>query len=341
MDDETQSATAEAPNAEEVRESASWEAATQDYLGDLGHEPEKQKKSDENEEGAEDESAKSKEGSEEGKKTEDNPEEKKPNEEQESGDDPEKKAPDVEEEPGNQPPAPDNVDADRNQRRVQLELDADRKEIAEDIRKELYSDVPTKLLDADGDPIETIQDVMRLQNPQTGKAFTAEEASQYLLQATRNLEKQQATTEKELEGIVDTNINLKEDADYVKDKYGELLSHMPKLRAQVWNLFQQTLVRDDKTDIIKKTPVSMKAFYDNFLTPYVKEVDRIKAEEKAAEEAAEKAKQEAEVKKKEVKEKRTNSQADREDIYSNNSKIGTMDPDEKEWADAAKELYEG
>lgn len=239
--------------------------------------------------------------------------------------------------PENQP-QPSQEQADRDFRRRQLELEADRKELSTDIRKELFSDQPTRLEDADGDPIETIADVMRLENPITKKPFTAEEASQWLMQAQRNFEKNQEKTQKEIDEIVEVNLSIKEQADSVKTKYGELLKHMPKLRARVWEQYKATLQTHEGTDIIKKAPVPMEAFYDTILAPYMREVDRLKKDAEADKQRQE----EAEKRKKEAEEKKKQSQGDREDIFSTRTKIESIsDPEEKEWAQAAKEYYEG
>lgn len=230
--------------------------------------------------------------------------------------------------------------ADREYRRRQLELEADRKEIAKDVREKMFSDVPTQLTDADGDPIESVADVMQLKNPVTGKRFTAEEASQWLLGAQRQVEKQQDATEKEVEKITDVNLNLKEEADTVRDKYGELLAHMPKLRQRVWSEYQKTLKRDEKTDTIIDAPVSMEAFYNTVLAPYMREVEKLKSETAAEEQR--KAKEAADAKKKKVEEEKRYSQSDREDIFSTRTKSQeNMDPEEKEWAEVAKEHFEG
>jgi hypothetical protein len=318
---------------------AEWDQAGLDFLSDHGVEPDKRKE----EQGAIDEQAKSKEGDEEKGASEGDPAGKKSDEEQKSGNDPEKGAgaegeggKPAEGEPET-PPVPTPEQADREYRRRQLELDADRKDLTEDIRKEMFSDKPARLEDADGDPIETIGDVMRLQNPVTGKPFTAEEATQWLFQAQRNFEKEQAKTEKEVADIVEVNLNIKQQADAIKSKYGELLQNMPKLRARVWEQYKATLTTHEGSEIITKAPVSMEAFYDTILAPYMKQVEDLKKQAEADEQKA----AEAEKRKKDTEEKKKQSQGDREDIFSTRTKIEDIsDPEEKEWAKAAKDYYE-
>lgn len=318
---------------------AEWDQAGLDFLSDHGVEPDKRKE----EQGAIDEQAKPKEGDEAEGAPKSDPEGKKPDEEQGAGDD-SKKGDGAEGESGKPkegepetPPVPTPEQADREYRRRQLELEADRKELTEDVRKEMFSDKPTRLEDADGDPIETIADVMRLQNPRTGKPFTAEEATSWLMQAQRNFEKEQEKTDKEVAQIVEVNLNIKEQADSIKSKYGELLKNMPKLRARVWAEYQKTLIKDEKSEVITGAPVSMEAFYDTMLTPYMKQVENLKKQAEADEQKA----AEAEKRKKEAEEKKKQSRGDREDIFSTRTKIEDIsDPEEKEWAKAAKDYYE-
>jgi hypothetical protein len=321
-----------------------WDQAGLDFLSDRGIEPEK---GNEKEQGTIDEQAKSKEGDEGEGAPKGDPEAKKSDEKPGASDDSGAQGADNQGKPAEgdnkvpeaeKAPEPTPAQTERTRRQELLELEADRKEIAVDVKEKMFSDVPTRLEDADGDPIETVADVMRLQNPRTGKPFTAEEASQWLMLAQRNVEKQQAEVEQKVEKIVETNLNLKEQAERVKSKYGELLKHMPNLRAQVWQQYQATLQKDEKSEIITGAPVDMEGFYDTIMAPYMKQVERLKADA----EAEEKRKQEAEQRKKETEEKKKQSQNDRGDVFSTRTKIEDIsDPEEKEWAQAAKDYYEG
>lgn len=338
--DPTQNPAGTPPASNDDNGAAEWDQAGLDFLSDRGVEPDKRTE----EQGAIDEQAKSKEGNEEQGAPKKDPADKKPDEKQGAGDDSKKgdgaEGEDGKPKPGEEPetpPTPTPEQADREYRRRQLELEADRKDLTEDVRKELFSDKPNRLEDADGDPIETISDVMRLQNPRTGKPFTAEEASQWLMQAQRNFEKTQAEDSKKIAEIVEVNLNIKQQADSIKDKYGELLQHMPKLRARIWSEYQKTLVKDEKSEVITGAPVSMETFYDTMLAPYMREVENLKKQS-----ANDEQKQaENEKRKKDAEEKKKQSQGDREDIFSTRTKIEDIsDPEEKEWAKAAKEYYE-
>lgn len=320
-----------------------WDQAGLDFLSDHGVEPDKRTE----EQGAIDEQAKSKENEEKNGASEGDPNAKKPDEKPGVSNDPNKKGEGDQGKPAEgegavpkpeDTPAPTPEQTERDRRRSLLELDADRKEIAKDVRDKMFSDTPNRLEDADGDPIETIGDVMRLQNPRTGKPFTAEEASQWLMQAQRHVEKQQDEIGKKIENIVEVNLNIKEQAEAVKSKYGELLKHMPNLRAKTWQQYQATLQKDEKSEIITGAPLNMEEFYDMVMAPYVKQVEDMKAKA----EADEKQKQEAEQRKKDAEEKKKRDQGDRGDVFSTRTKIEDIsDPEEKEWAAAAKDYYEG
>lgn len=230
-------------------------------------------------------------------------------------------------------PAPRDEVASRA-RSAQREMAAERQALAEDIRKELFSDVKNELLDSDGDPIRTVADVMKLVNPNTGKPFTSDEATMYLFEAQKHLDQTMASVEKQVEQIAETNLSLKDQSDNVLAKYGDLLKSMPGLRDQIWAEFSKTLEKDEKSGIITKAPVSLENFYDIALQPWAKMSQKLEADEAAnAAAEAEKAKQQEEINQKKT-------QSDRGDIFSA-GKSDTMDPEEKEWANAAKQYYEG
>jgi hypothetical protein len=214
----------------------------------------------------------------------------------------------------------------REQRSIQREIAKDREALMEDVHKEMFSDVPDKLVDADGDPIHTIEDVQKLKNPVTETNFTEEEAASWLLSAQQHLNKKLADMQNQKEAIVDTALSLKDQADNVKIKYGSLFKEMPDLSKEVWVEFEKTLVKHPDSGIILKSPVSLEGFYDVALAGYVKYTEQIKSQ----------AGQTAELEKKVVK---VQAHSDRQDIYTG-GKTDTLDAEEKEWEQAAKALYE-
>jgi hypothetical protein len=209
-------------------------------------------------------------------------------------------------------------------REAAVELDS----VAKDVREKMFADVPTELRDADGDPIGSVADVTKLINPQTGEAFTREEATEWLLSAQQEFNKKIAQVDKQVEQIAEVNVDLKDQSESVNYQYGELLKSMPELRDQLWTEYEKTLIIDPKSGLITGMPVSLERYYEFTLQPYVKLAESLEAQE-SAKTAAEKA--EAEVKK-------TRTRADRSDIYGR-GKVDDMDDDEKEWANAAQEYY--
>lgn len=216
----------------------------------------------------------------------------------------------------------------RESRALQRESMADEKAMKEDIRSEMFSDVDNVLKDADGDPIKTIEDVQKLVNPRTQQLFTEEEAAMWLLAAQKNLNETIEQNEKMVEEIADTNLSLKDQADNIREKYGELLKSMPDLAKEVQDAFFDTLIKDEKTGIITKAPVSLEKFYDTALRGYVKLAEQMEAKAEADAKAG-KLKQENE---------KLHTRSDREDIYSNSGQ-DDLSKEDKEWASAAKAVY--
>lgn len=200
-----------------------------------------------------------------------------------------------------------------------------------DIRKEMFSDVITELQDSDGDPIRTIDDVQKLINPNTKKNFTEEEAGAWLLAAQQHLNKKVAETDKQVKEISEVNLSLKDQADNVREKWGDLLKTMPQLNKQLYAEWQNTLVKDEKSDIIIKAPVSLERFFDTALAGYAKLAERLAKEAEADKDGkANKDKKEQD---------RKDEKEDRSDVQQR-GKPNTQDPEDEEWGKAAKAYYE-
>lgn len=207
-----------------------------------------------------------------------------------------------------------------------------------DIRTKMFANVPTELRDSDGDLIKSVNDVVKLINPNTGQPFTAEEAGTWLTLAQNQLKENVANVENLVNQITNVNLDLKDQADMVNYNYGELLRAMPDLRKSLWDQFEKTMAKDTRTGIITKAPVSLEKFYAAALEPYaqlgrqleIQEVDKVKtveadkkaADDKAAAEAASKQQR----------------RSDRSDIYGA-GKVDTATEDDKEWAAAAEAVF--
>lgn len=209
--------------------------------------------------------------------------------------------------------------------------------IKTDIRTKMFADTPQQLQDADGDPIKSINDVMKLMNPRTGQPFTQEEAGMWLLSAQQQFNQNLASVEKQIEQIADVNMDLKDQVDSINYQYGELLRAMPELRDEIWQDYQNTLVKDPKSNIIVKAPVSFERFYERALKPYA---DKALALEEAAAPVAplpvvpviDPAKIEAD-----AKADRAKKRADRSDIFGGGKDVD--DSEDQEWATAATAVF--
>lgn len=224
----------------------------------------------------------------------------------------------------------------REFREASREYTADVEAVKEDIMAEMFKDRDGKLYDADGDEIRTIEDVMALRNPNTGKNFTEDEAGAYLLKATQHVQREREEALREAERIADEMVSLKDQADTVKDKYGAFLDD-PKnaqLKADIWADYEATFVTDEATGIITKAPVSMVRFYDRALKPYMEAQANISSAEEARRQA------EAEAAKAKTEAERARTRNDREDIFARgDSGRDTLSKEEQEWADAEKAYY--
>jgi hypothetical protein len=223
----------------------------------------------------------------------------------------------------------------RETRAIQREYAAEEKAMRDDIRKELFDGVTNTIYDADGDPVRTIEDVMKLTNPVTkttelpeGRPFTQDEAAAWLLQAQQYKNQTVATVEKQIEEIAETNLSLKDQVENIREKYGEFLKTHPDIRDEIWAEYKETMTTDAKTGYITKAPVNMERFYDVSLKGHIQTETQL-ADKTAAEQAAEKAKEET---------KKVQTRTDREDIFSA-GKSDTGSKEDNEWSKAADAYY--
>lgn len=224
------------------------------------------------------------------------------------------------------------LDARRSERAYKENVEA----LKSDIRKQMFSNAPTELRDAQGDPINSVEDVMQLINPNTGDAFTREEAAAWFVAAQNTLNRAIEKTSKDIDRIAEVNLDLKDQADSINYRYGPLLKEMPDVREKAWAKFEKTLVKDEKTGIIIAAPISLEDFYEDYLEPYAELGRQAEAaqqedenEKKAAEEAKKKAEEEA----------RQKRRQDRSDIYGGGNDDNNADPEDKEWDAAVKSVY--
>jgi hypothetical protein len=207
-------------------------------------------------------------------------------------------------------------------------------QVKSEIREKLFPDTPTKLIAGDGTILDSVDKVMQYVNPATGEAYTRDEATLWLAQSERALEKSVADMNEQVNQITETQLDLKDQADVVNYGYGELLRAMPELRAKLWGEYEKSLTRDPKSGIIVKAPMSLQNFYETALEPYAELGRKLDAGDLTPPapapdpvvaqraEAAEKARR----------------RSDRSDIYGP-GKVNTATDDEKEWGAAAEAVF--
>lgn len=213
--------------------------------------------------------------------------------------------------------------------------------LKDDIRSELFADVPTKLLDRDGKPIETVEDVMGFINPQTDEPFTMAEAGSWLLAKQQQLNARIAETDKEVERIADVRQSLEDQASLIEYKYGEILKEKPDLKARVWASYEQTLQK--RNNQIVDAPVSLENFYDIALGPYLEQAKATQEQAAAVEQqtAADAAAQAAAEKKikDDAEAARQARRQDRSSLYGPTGAADTKTEEDDEWNAAAEQQF--
>lgn len=270
-----------------------------------------------------DESVKPEEGAEEATKNSEDSENKESDEEQGAGDDSQTE--------GSSDKANDAAASARAARLANRQYSEQVASVKSDVMQKMYADAPTTLADADGDPINSIEDVMKLIDPRTGEAFTENDAAVWLLSAQQEFNKQVAEREKNAEKIAELNVDIKDQADFVNDKYGEFLKNNIKLRDKLWQQFEKTLKKDPDTGIIVEMPLSLEEFYESQLSPRIEAQQQIAQQQAQGQAVQQQAQQQQQVQKQQTRQ-------DRSDIYGNGTGDAT-DNEEKEWAQARDAVF--
>lgn len=295
-----------------------------------------------------DEPAKSKKDGEKTPEGEENPADKKPDEEPGTGDDTDPKV------AGDKDPAAAEREARATARVAAQQVEA----VKSDVREKMFANVPRTLQDADGDPINNIEDVMKLINPRTGNNFTDEEAGMWLLSAQQQFNQKTAEMDRTIDSIAELNLDIKDQADSVIAKYGDWLKANPEKRDEIWTAYQQTLVKHPESELILHAPIGLQWFYDQAVGPVVNASKATappavtppapdvppepggKSSPPPADPAQAAADAEAAKKKavRDAEEAKKKKRADRSDIYGG-SNMDTRDDDDKEWDEAAEAVF--
>lgn len=276
-----------------------------------------------------------------------NPDDKKPDAEQGAGDEAKPK-----DETAKDPAAVER-EARATARATAQQVEA----VKSDVRAKMFADVPRTLQDADGDPINSIDDVMKLINPRTGNNFTDEEAGMWLLSAQQQFNQKIAEVDRTINDVAELNLDIKDQADSVIAKYGDWLKNNPEKRDEIWTEYQKTLVKHPESELVLHAPVRLEWFYDQTLGPVINAAASAppaaappapdaspeasgEAPAAQADPAQAAADEEAAKKKaaKDAEEAKKKKRADRSDIYGG-SNMDTRDDDTKEWDEAIEATF--
>lgn len=294
-------------------ESQEWDAALKERYPELN-----------TQETTEDESKQQQETAQTTTTTTENPVDKKQDESEGNGDDSKKKDGDDSEAEG----AKSNPE--RDTRNAARSYAKEVETTAADVRKQMYPDLKDTLVDGDGDAINSVEDVMKLINPATNEVFTKEEAGEWLTSAQNQFNRQLETIDKQVVKIAELNLDLKDQADVVKEKYGAYLKEHPEFSDKLWLHFESTLVKDEKTGVIIDAKASMEEFYDLALSELIKKDTTVTqtttsstTDTTTVAPAADAAAQSEEAKRQ--------RRAERSDIYTPTNDGGPKDEDQDEW----------
>lgn len=237
-------------------------------------------------------------------------------------------------------------DALREADNTRATMEATRKSYRQEVIDSLYPDgVERQLTDAQGRPINGVSDLKKLINPDTNEYFTAEEASEYLLEAQQKLNKELETFDTGIDRIVDTNIELQDGVRYISQEYGELLKAIPEEAKRIQEAYwkhQLVFDKDGKIIIGAKMPIA--EFYDTALVGYKRIAKQMELKAQGEKEAKAKADAEAAAAKKAEAEAKVAAekaakaaQSEREDI-SQSGKPDQKSAEDAEWDDAFKQV---
>lgn len=210
-----------------------------------------------------------------------------------------------------------------------------------DIRGQLFADIPTEFRaksEREGMPGELLDSpdkLMQYLNPSTGEQFTRDEATLFLAQAERQVEKNAAYVNAQVEQIADVHADLQDQADVINYQYGELFQAMPELRDRLLGEYRKSLEIDQKSGLILKAPLSLRNFYETALEPYAQLGRQLEAQEAQTVAAAARTQQQTQAEQQQAKQQR---RQDRSDIYGP-GKVDTQTDDDKEWSAAAEAVF--
>lgn len=164
-------------------------------------------------------------------------------------------------------------------------------QVRSDLREALKLDstYTTVALD-DGTPINSIEQLTQVINPETDEPYTREEAATLLLDARKIVEDNIKAYEQRVDELTDLNVDFKEQADEVDRRYGDVLKAFPEQAKQLLEAYRKTFTVSEDGTYVTSVPIPPMEFYAPALEPFRNATDQVnqrQAEEQAAKEKAE------------------------------------------------------
>lgn len=207
------------------------------------------------------------------------------------------------------------------------EATAAKSQLKEKVLERLYPEgIDRQLRDADGDPINGIEDLTKLINPDTDDYFTEDEAGSWLLRNQQKLNQDIEKMERQAESIAEVDLNLRTSAERVEKLYGDFFKENPEVYERITQAYNKTIVRDPNSGLVIDTPVELEDFYETALNGYIQAQD-IQKQQAAAEATRKQQQQRA-------------SQQERGDLSRLGAPTDNMSKEERGWAEAMNSYYE-
>lgn len=153
--------------------------------------------------------------------------------------------------------------------------------LKDEVLEGLYPEgIDRTLRDADGDPINGLQDLTGfdpqtgkqvgsgLVNPLTGEVFTEDEAGRYIMRGQQQLNEQVQKMEDQAYQMAEVQLNLKESSDRVEKEFGPILDKLPaEMTKRIADAYIATLRKDHKSGLVMEAPLDAYEFYQIALGP--------------------------------------------------------------------------
>jgi len=226
----------------------------------------------------------------------------------------------------------------RDTRVAQREAAAHVEAIRNDVRTRMFKDAPDTWRDADGDEIRSAEDIMKLINPRTNQQFDDPlEAQLFFNEGMRQFKENQAALTAEVDRISNIQAQLGDDADSIREEYGELFKTIPGLQQRLWQQWVKGATVD-KSGIITNVTQPLGEFYRAALEPIAELARKAEQEQASAGQGAGDGTQPNGQETQVQQPNRQQRRADRSDIFGGGN-TDQMSDEEKEWDAAAKAYF--